>query len=77
MTRIHIKENSKNIWTYAHIPMYAGLRVISVYIRAKGIKICVQQIIGIFRDDLGNIKGKKIVHGIQKVCIGTRKAIKV
>ena len=73
MIQIHIKENSKNIWTYAHIPMYVGLRVISAYIREKGIKI--QQIIGVFRDDLGNIKGTIMVHGVQRVCRGTGKAI--
>ena len=37
--------------------MYMGLRVISTYIREKGIKIRIQQIIGVFRDDLGNMKG--------------------
>ena len=37
--------------------MYMGLRVMSMYIREKGIKLHVQQIIGVFRDDLGNIKG--------------------
>ena len=42
--------------------MYAGLRVISAYIREKGIKSHVQKIIGVFRDDLGNIKGTKMVH---------------
>ena len=62
MNQIHIKKKSKNIWTYAHIPMYAGLRVISVYTHEKGIKSRVQQIMGVFRDDLGNIKGTKIVH---------------
>ena len=57
--------------------MYTGLRVISTYICEKGIKSHVQQIIGVFRDDIGNIKGIKIVHGIQRVCIGIGKAIKV
>ena len=45
--------------------MYAGLGVISTYIHEKGIKSHVQQIIGVFRDDIGNIKGKKMVHGVQ------------
>ena len=57
--------------------MYAGLRVISAYIRDKGIKSCIQQIIGVFRDDLGNIKGTILVHGVQRVYRGTGKAIKV
>ena len=57
--------------------MYAGLGVISAYIREKGIKSHVQQIMSVFRDDLGNIKGTKMVHGVQRVCRGTRKAINV
>ena len=57
--------------------MYTGLGVISAYIREKGIKSHVQQIIGVFRDGLGNIKGIKIVHGVQRVCRGTGKVIKV
>ena len=75
MTQIHIKENSKNIWPFAHILMYAGLRVISAHIREKGIKSCVHKIMGVFRDDLGNIKGTKIVHEVQRVWRGTGKAI--
>ena len=71
------EEKSKNIWTYAHIVMYAVLRVISTYIHEKGIKSHVQQIIGVFRDDLGKIKGTIMVHGVQRVCRGTVKAIKV
>ena len=57
--------------------MYAGLRSIFTYILDKGIKSRVQQIMGVFRDDLGNIKGTKIVHGIQRVYRGIGKAIKV
>ena len=77
MTQIHIKENSKNIWSYAHIPMYTGLRVIFAYIREKGIKSRVQQIIGVFRDDIGNIKSTILVHGVQRVCRGIGKTINV
>ena len=77
MVCTHIKENSKNIWTYAHIPIYAGLRVISAYIREKGIKSHVHKIISVFGDDLGNIKGTIMVHGVQRVYRGTGKAIKV
>ena len=55
--------------------MYVGLRVISAYIREKGIKS--QQIMSVFRDDIGNIKGTKIVHGVQRVYRGTQKAIKL
>ena len=44
--------------------MYAGLRVISACIREKGFKSHVWKIIGVFRDDLGNIKGTKMVHEV-------------
>ena len=54
----------QNIWPFAHIPMYAGLRVISAYIREKGFKIRVWKITGVFRDYLGNIKGTKMFHGV-------------
>ena len=57
--------------------MYAGLRVISAYIREKGIKSCVHQIMIFFRDGIEKIKGTKVVHGVQRFYIGTRKAIKV
>ena len=77
MTQIHIKENSKNLWPFAHILMYAGLRVISVSIHDNGFKSCIWKIIGVSRDDIGNIKGTKIVNGIQRVYRGTGKAINV
>ena len=57
--------------------MYTGLRVISAYICKKGIKSHVHKIMSFFRDGIGNIKGTKIVHGVQRVCRGTEKAIKV
>ena len=77
MTQIYIKENSKNLWPFAHIPMYTGLRVISAYIHEKGFKSHVWKRTGVFRDDIGNIKGKKMVHGVQRVYRGTRKSINV
>ena len=43
--------------------MYMSLGVISAYIREKEIKSHIQQIMSVFRDDIGNIKGTKIVHG--------------
>ena len=49
----------QNIWPFAHIPMYAGLRVISTYICENGLKSHVWKITGVFRDDLGNIKVQK------------------
>ena len=47
--------------------MYVGLRSISMYIWKKGIISHVQKIIGVFRDDFGNIKGTILVHGVQRV----------
>ena len=64
VTQIHIKEKSKNIWPFAHIQMYVGLRVKSAYIHEKGIQSCVWQLLHVFRDDLGNIEGTKMVHGV-------------
>ena len=49
--------------------MYAGLGVISAYIREKGIKSHVQQIMSVFMDDLGKIKGKRLFHGVQRVLL--------
>ena len=57
--------------------MYAGLRVISVCICENGFKICVWKIMNVFKDDLVKIKATKIVHGVQRVCRGTGKAINV
>ena len=67
----------KNIWPFAHILMYVGLRVISTYIRENRFKSHVWKIMHVFRDEIGNIKGKKMVHGVQRVCKGTGKAIYV
>ena len=57
--------------------MYAGLRVISASIHESGFKSRVWKITGVFRDDIGNIKGTKIVHGVQRVHRGTGKSINV
>ena len=59
MSQIHVKENSKTIWPFAHIPMYAGLRFIFAYIHENGFKIRVWKIMHVFRDDIGNIKKYK------------------
>ena len=64
MSQIHIKENSKIIWIFAHIPMYTVLEVKPTYIRDKGFKSHVWKFKHVFRDDIGNIKGKKLVHGV-------------
>ena len=57
--------------------MYAGFRVISAYKHENRFKIHVWKIIHVFRDDLGNLKGTKMVHGVQRAYRGTRKAINV
>ena len=57
--------------------MYASLRSIFVYTHEYGIKSRVQQIIGVFRDDLGNIKATIMVHRVQRVYRGIGKPIKV
>ena len=72
MIWIHIKENSKRIWIFAHILMYTVLEVKPAYIRDKGFKSRVWKFKHVFRDDIGNIKGIKKVHGVQRVCRGTR-----
>ena len=48
-----------------------------MYIRENGFKSHIYQIRHVFRDDLGNIKGTKIVHGVQRVCRGIGKTINV
>ena len=67
----------QNYLAFAHIPMYVGLRVISAYIRENRFKSHVWKIMHVFRDSIGNIKGTKMVHGVQIFCKGTRKAINV
>ena len=49
---------------YAHIPMYAVLVVKPVYICAYRFKNRVYHFSYVFRDDQGNIKGQKMVHGV-------------
>ena len=57
--------------------MYTGLRVISMYIHENRLKSHIWKIMNVFRDDLGNIKGTTLVHGVQRVYRGTGKAINV
>ena len=49
---------------YAHIPMYVVLVVKPTYIHAYRFKSCVYHFSHVFRDDQGNIKGQKVVHGV-------------
>ena len=49
---------------YAHILMYAVLVVKPTYIHAYRFKSHVYHFSHVFRDGQGNIKGKKLVHGV-------------
>ena len=49
----------QNIYPFSHL---AALRY-----KGYVTKSHVQLIIGVFRDDLGNIKGTIMVHGVQRV----------
>ena len=49
---------------YAHILMYVVLVVKPAYICAYRFKIHVYHFPHAFRDDQGNIKGQKMVHGV-------------
>ena len=49
---------------HAHILMYAVLVVKSAYIRAYRFKSHMYHFSHVFRDDQGNIKGQKMVHGV-------------
>ena len=55
---------------FVHIPMYAVLGVKPAYIRDKGFKNHVYGFSHVYRDGLGNIKGKKMVQGVEGVCRG-------
>ena len=54
----------QNNLAFAHIPMYTVLAVKPAYICEKGFKSRVWKFLHVFRDDLGNIKGTKMVHGV-------------
>ena len=71
----HQGKLQKNLAFCTH-PMYAFLGVKPAYICEKGFKSHVWKFLHVFRDDLGNIKGTKMVHGVLGVCRGTGKAIK-
>ena len=49
---------------YAHIPMYVVIGVKPAYVRGYRFKIRVYHFSYVFRDDQGNIKGQKMVHGV-------------
>ena len=49
---------------FVHIPMYTVLVVNPTYIRVYRFKSRVYHFSRVFRDGQGNIKGKKMVHGV-------------
>ena len=71
MSQIHVKEKSKRIWIFVHIPMYAVLGVKPAYIRDYRFKSRVYHFSHVFRDGQGNIKGQKVVQAVQGVCSKT------
>ena len=47
---------------FVHIPMYTVLGVKPAYIRDKEFKSRIWLSLHVFRDDIGNMKGTKMVH---------------
>ena len=64
MSQIQVKEKLQKDLDYAHIPMYAVLVGKPAYIHAYRLKSHVYHFSCAFRDDQGNIKGQKMVHGV-------------
>ena len=60
---------------YAHIPMYAVLMVKPAYIYTYRFKSHMYHFSYVFRDDQGNIKGKKWSMGSKESATGHEKAI--
>ena len=56
---------------FVHIPMYTVLVVKTAYIRAYNFKSHVYHFSHVFRDGQGNMKGQKMLQGVQGVCKGT------
>ena len=52
----------QNDLDYAHISMYADIGVKLAYVHGYRGKSRVYHLLYSFRDDQGNIKGKKVVH---------------
>ena len=75
MIRIQVKEQSKRIWIYAHIPMYATIEGISAYVRGYRGKSRVYQYYNVFGDDQGHIKRYKVVQRGNESAAGQGKAI--
>ena len=54
----------QNNFSFCTHPDVRGLRVKPTYIHEKWIKSHVWKLLYVFRDDIGNIKGTKMVHGV-------------
>ena len=54
----------ENYLSFCTHPDVGGFRVISAYICENGFKSRIWKIMHVFRDDIENIKGTKMVHGV-------------
>ena len=75
MSWIHVKENSKRIWIFVHIPMYSILVVKPVYIRDYRFKSRVyhfSHVLGMVKE---TSKDKKWSKGSKESVVGQGKAI--
>ena len=59
----HQGKLQNNLVFYTH-PDLCGFRGQTAYIRDKGFKSRVWKFKHVYRDDIGSIKGTKIVHGV-------------
>ena len=77
MSQIHLKENYKRIWPFAHIPMYAVLGVKPTYIREKGFKVAYGNFFMFLGMILETSKLQKWSMGSKEFAEGQGKAIQV
>ena len=70
-------QHQGKLWNYFAFCTHPDVRGFEGHIHKNRFKSRVWKITCVFRDDLGNIKGTKIVLGVQRVCRGTRNAINV
>ena len=75
MSRIQVKEHSKKVLDYAHIPMYATIDGISTYVRGYRGKGRVYHFSYVFRDGQGYIKDNKWSIGANESVAEQGKAI--
>ena len=67
VVQTHINEKSKNIWTYAHISMYTGLRSKLCVHMSMGLKVTYNNKHVFFRDDVGTSKYNISPWGIKSL----------